>query len=53
MPEEVEEAEAIIIGELCYEMKWTFEEFLCQPAWLIDTISMQIQERNRNSSNKL
>jgi len=55
-PEEVEEAEALFIATICREMKWSFEEFINQPAWLIETISLQISaektENNPDNNNQ-
>lgn len=33
----------LFIGSICREMKWSFEEFLRQPAWFVNTISLQIE----------
>jgi len=43
--------EEVIMVQLCREMKWTYQEFMNQPAWFIDllleVINMEEREKER------
>jgi len=33
----------MIVANLCYEMKWTYDEYLDQPIWFVDLIRLKMQ----------
>jgi hypothetical protein len=37
----------MVIASVCEAMHWTFQEYCEQPVWLIDTISIKMEEENR------
>jgi len=37
---------------LCREMKWTYEEYLNQPQWLIQILSQQMIEESKELRKK-
>ena len=37
---------------VCQEMKWTYQDYLCQPLWLIQTLIDKLKRDNKQANKK-
>lgn len=42
----------MMIVLLCQEMKWTYQEYLCQPAWFLRALRQKLEIDNKNANIK-
>jgi len=42
----------IMIISLCQEMRWTYQEYLSQPLWFIETLMDKLKMDNKKANKK-